>query len=225
MSLLPRSALALLLSGAFACGGASQAPVDVLHSYARALREARYADAWRMLSREARESLPYEEFERVARESPNEVRETLRWLDRAEVRTPLTVRLELSSGDAVELQDEHGQWRLDPSALEFYGQRTPRQALRSFERALRRQRWDVLLRFAPRRVAEGLTADALRTAWSTGPEGTQVNSMLEELRIALDDNRPIEVAGERATMTYGRNTSRTAQLVREEGLWRVEDPD
>ncbi len=48
--------------------------------------------------------------------------------------------------------------------------------------------------------------------------------MLRLLQADLDRGRPIEVVGDRATMTYGA-TQHVARLVREDGLWKVEDLD
>src|SRR5207245_1314506 len=116
--------------------------------------DARYVDAWQLLSTDARRALPYEDFDRAARAHPDEVRGLIDTYSRVDPRAPVTARLDLEGAEPVTLVYEGGAWRLDPSALEFYGQRTPRQCLRAFVRALERQRWDVLVRLAPRRVAE-----------------------------------------------------------------------
>ncbi len=121
----------------------------------------------------------------------------------------------------MDLLYEGGRWRLDPAALEFYGQHTPRQALRSFVRALVRQRWDVLLHLAPRRIAARMTPDSLRAAW-TGRAADDVQSMLDGMRVALDRGAPVEEAGDRATFTYGPGGRSSAQLLREDGRWTLE---
>jgi hypothetical protein len=193
----------------------------VVTAYTSALRDQRYTDAYRLLSAEARRALPYDDFEQLARTNPDEVRETIRWLDQVDATAPVTARMELPSGEFVTFVQEAGQWRLDPSALDFYGQHTPRQALRSFIRALQRRRYDVLLRFVPRRLAAGMTADSLRRAWEGDEEADHVQTMLQQL--AHDIDHTIEVVGDRATMQYG--TGLTAQLVREDGVWKIEDPD
>jgi hypothetical protein len=206
-----------------ACGTARPGPADAVTAYTGALREQRYADAYRMLSAEARRALPYDDFEQLARSNPDEVRETVRWLDQVDPNAPVTARMDLPSGETVTLVFEAGQWRLDPSALDFYGQHTPRQALRSFSRALERRRYDVLLRFVPQRLAQGMTAETLRRAWESDEEAEQVQVMLRALRAGLD--HPIEVVGDRATMQYGLNGRFVAQMVREGGVWKIEDPD
>ncbi len=205
------------------CASARQAPFDVVQSYHDALREGRIAEAYQLLSSEARRVISFEEFDRTSRENPDEVRETVRWLDQVDPSAPVSARLDLGNGEGVTLIDEGGGWRLDPSVLDFYGQRSPRQAVRSFTRALDRRRWDVLLRFAPRRVADQLTAERLREAWERGSDADDVQRMLAALRQSTE--RPIELSGERATMTYGFGNRFTMQLVREDGVWKVEDPD
>ena len=60
-------------------------------------------------------------------------------------------------------------------------------------------------------------------AWTgDGAEGDR--ALLRALLQDLDRGRPIELAGDRATMTYGL-TQHVARLVREDGLWKVEDLD
>lgn len=180
-------------------------------------------DAYRLLSAETRRTLSYEQFEHLAHEHQDEIRETVRWLEQVDPTAPVTARIELPSGETITLIQENGQWRLDPTVLDFYGQHTPRQALRSFVRALERRRYDVLLRFVPRRLAQGLTAETLRQAWERGSEAEDVQRMLTALRQSLDN--PIEVVGTRATMQYGPGGRYIAQLVREDGVWKIEDPD
>ncbi len=218
------AALAWLAAVAAAsCAAARPGPSDVIASYTAALREQRFSDAYRLLSAEARRALPYDDYEQLARSNPDELRETVRWLDQVDPAAPVTARMELPSGDNVVLVLENGQWRLDPSALDFYGQHTPRQSLRSFARALERRRYDVLLRFVPRHLAQGMTADALRRAWEGDEQAEQVQLMLRALRAGLD--HPIEVVGDRATLQYGLNGRFVAQLIREDGVWKIEDPD
>jgi len=205
------------------CAAYRPGPVDTLGAYSAALRDARYADAYNLLSADTRRAMPYGDFERLAREHPEEVRETLRWLDRVDPSAPITATMELPNGESLLLVQENGQWRLDPSVLDFYGQHTPRQALRSFVRALERRRYDVLMRFVPSRLAHDLDAQRLREAWETGADAENVRDMLRRLRESTD--RPIEIVGNRATMTYGAGGQYVMQFVREDSAWRIEDPE
>lgn len=237
MTASPPRLAGLALAALVGCSPRAVGPVDTVHSYAQSLREGRLDDAWMHLSTEARAALPYERFVALAQSQPETVRDAVRAFSEVSPNAPITARVELASGETVTLLHEGGRWRLDPASLDFYSQRTPQNALRSFVRALERQRWEVLLDLAPRaevarmeamaRESDAGTrtaADVLRAHWA-GIEAAATHQTLTRLRDALERGRSIEVVGDRATMRYGVGLQHAARLVREEGLWRVEDPD
>ncbi len=224
-----------------ACRALSPGPVDAITAYSQALREGRYPDAYALLAASTRRSLSYEDFARAARERPDEVGAVADDLARADRDGPLTAHVDLPGGDRLALLWESGAWRVDPSAFEFYPQRTPREALRSFARAFERSRWDALLRLAPREVATQLrmassqrdadagapprtAEEALRDAWS-GPRSERDREVLRRMVEALERGATIEVSGDHASLTYGAASSYVARLVREDGLWKVERMD
>lgn len=233
-----RSLLAFTLLSALSCVTAAPGPADTARAYAEALREGRAVEAWRLLSRSAREGMSFERFEASLRERPDEVRALASTFGAVTSDDGVTARLELPDGEAITLRSEGGRWRLDPAALDFYPQHTPRQTLRSYVRAFRRARWEVLLGLASRSVrtrlagmaapAEGAdartAADVLRDEWS-GSEADQVSQRVDAMDQAVTRGFPIEVMGERATMSYGPGASLIARLVREDGRWFIEHTD
>jgi hypothetical protein len=62
----------------------------------------------------------------------------------------------LPGGEELVLVLEGDTWRVDAAAIDLYSQRTPRQALVGFLRAIERKRYDVVLRFVPDQEREGL---------------------------------------------------------------------
>ncbi len=85
---------------------------------------------------------------------------------------------------------------------------------------MERQRYDVVMRMVPDADREGMSEEQMREAW-TGEGQEEIDRLLENLKASLD--APIEQVGDRATMPYGDRF--TAQLVREDGIWKIEDPD
>jgi hypothetical protein len=124
-------------------------------------------------------------------------------------------------GESILLVYEEGRWRLDGSAINLYGQSTPRQSVEAFLRAFERKRYDVMMRFVPDAHMEGLDESKLRAAWE-GPQKEEMQRITAALRAALPTAQ-FEEIGERATMAYG--SGGTVQLVREHGAWKIEDFD
>lgn len=146
-----------LWAGATGCAGGPSAsqPSEALRSYARALEERRIDDAYRMLSDEARRGLTLEAFRRAVVENPAEAQEIARALSRPSGEARVTARVVLPSGEEVPLVLEDGAWKVEGSAVDLYGDATPRQALLGFIRAFKRKRWDVVLRYVPEEERAG----------------------------------------------------------------------
>ncbi|MGH7329089.1 MAG: hypothetical protein ACREJX_12130, partial [Polyangiaceae bacterium] len=203
------------------CGGPSaEDPQSVLRSYARALEEGRADDAYRMLSDDARRGISPEAFRRMVKDDPEEVREIGKSLQRPTTPAVVTATVTSAGGQELTLVLEHGKWRVDTSAIDLYAQDTPRHAVQGFVRALERRRYDVILRYVPDAHKEGLDVAKLRDAWE-GPDKDEMAQVLAALKQTLP-NASIEETGERATLAYGAGTM---QLVRERGLWKIEDFD
>jgi hypothetical protein len=154
MVLLP--ALTLLA----ACNGAAivqQGPSDTLRAYAAALEQGRVDDAYRLLSDEAKRSMSLEAFRRAVKENPQDTAEIARAMARPATDPVVTATVTVPNGDELLLIYEGGRWRIDASAVDLYGQATPRQALMGFLRAFERKRYDVVLRYVPDAEREGVT--------------------------------------------------------------------
>jgi hypothetical protein len=217
----PRLGLvAFALALVAACGGArTQSPQDALDAYAAALQEGRTQDAYTLLSAEAKKDIPYATFQRIIRENPQEVKELGRSLSTPASPPRVTAVVSSPGGDPLLLVYEDGVWRVDASAIELYGQASPEAALRGFVRAFRNRRYDVLLRFVPDSEREGLGVEELKRAWE-GEERAELESLVAAVEAGLPTAK-IDVAGDRATMAFGAGGS--VELVRERGVWKVED--
>jgi hypothetical protein len=213
------AALAVALATACASTQEQLSPQQALDRYAAALREGRTADAYALLSTEAKKGIPYESFQRIVRENPDEVREIARSLGNPASPPRVTAVVTAPSGEALLLVYEEGAWRVDGSAIDLYGQSTPEGALHAFVRAFRNRRYDVLLRFIPDAEKEGLGVDELKRAWE-GSEREELERLVSAVETALPTAR-LEVTGDRATMAFG--SAGTVELVRERGVWKVED--
>src|SRR4051794_31044616 len=162
-----RSALALpvLLSlvALAGCSGVAlvqQGPSDTLRAYAQALEQGRVDDAYHLLSDEAKRSMSLEAFRRAVKENPRDATEIAQALARPATDPVVTATVTVPSGDELLLVYEGGRWRIDASAVDLYGQATPRQAIMGFLRAFERKRYDVILRYVPDAEREG-TAGAI----------------------------------------------------------------
>jgi hypothetical protein len=216
-SALRAVAVALAVVG---CGASRPAsPQDALSAYAAALRAGKAQEAYALLSDDAKKDIPYESFRRIVRENPEEVLEIGRALGRPAAPPRVTATVKAPNGESLLLVLEDGAWRVDGAAIDLYAQATPDLALRSFVRAFKNRRYDVLLRFVPESEREGLGVEELKHAWE-GEERTELEGLVTAVETSLPSAN-LEVTGDRATMAFG--TGGTVELVREDGLWKVED--
>ena len=213
----------LAIASAMSSGCAGQRaedPQSILRSYSHALEEGRSEDAYRMLSEEARRGISLEAFRRMVKDNPEEVREIAKALARPTAVPVVTATVTSSNGQELQLVLEGGKWRVEATAIDLYAQDTPRHAIQGFVRAVERKRYDVVLKFVPDSHKEGLDPSKLKTAWE-GHDKEEIEQVVSSLKQALP-SASIEETGERATMAYGAGTM---QLVRERGLWKIEDFD
>jgi len=214
-------ALAGVVGGAAGCGAGPQAtPEDTLASFRRALRAGDWDAAYDLLSESYRGRVSREAFRQHLEQHPAEVRETWEALGHPEGPPEVTARLVYGDGEELTLARRDGRWVLVDNLVDFYDQSSPRAALRTFVRAVDRGRYDVVLRLVPTDDREGMTEERIRETFE-GESREEVERLVANLRASLDN--PIDVVGDRATMPYGERF--TAQLLREDGVWKIEDPD
>jgi len=217
-SVPPGVVVALALCG---CAHPASSPADTLSAFGAALERKDLPAAYALTSADFRARVPLEAFKAEVEEGGAETPAVGRRLRAAGERKVPRVAVELEPGAPVSLVQEGGRWVLDePSLIEPWSQRTPRAALRSFVRALEQRRYDIVLRLCPTRRRAGLTAEALRAEWE-GEHKIDDAQLLQRLRDAL--GAPIVELGDEARMPYGTHSE--ARLVREDGSWKIEDPD
>lgn len=192
----------------------------MLTAYSRAVQIGRLADAYSLLSDDAKKSISFEDFKRIIQENPEQAQELARAMDRPQAGPPrVTAKVTGADGEPLLLVYESGAWRVDGSAIDLYSQASPESAALAFLRAVENKRYDVLLRFVPDSQRDGLSEATLRSAWE-GEQKQDMARLTEALKAALP-NAHFEVVGERATLAYGAGG--TIELVREHGAWKVEE--
>jgi hypothetical protein len=211
--------LALPIAG---CGGSAGADPDrVLRDYSLALEAGKAGEAYALLSTESKKSISFEQFQRILKENPEEARELAQSLRRPQSAPPrVTATVTGPDGEsAILLIYEQGVWRVDASAIDLYSQRTPEAAVKAFLRAYENKRFDVLLKFVPDDQSEGLTAAELKKSWE-GEERADMDRLTGALKASLPTAK-VELFGDRATLAFGAGGS--VELVRERGLWKIEE--
>lgn len=201
-----------------ACNGGSAGPTSTLDRYAKALEKKDYDGAYEMMSAGFRAKYSREDFVRMMRDNPQEVRETARRLEQGHRDVEVTAEFRYGLGDTMRLVREGDSWRIASDPVAFYSQSTPREALRSFVRAYRLERWDVMLRFIPEDYRERMTVEKLREQFQ-GQHRDEIALMMNMIEANLDE--PIDDKGNEARMPYGERFE--VSFVREDGLWRIKD--
>jgi len=216
----PRSAilLVLFLSG---CGSSAGKPLSAVDGYVAALRASDFSRAYDFMSERYRRDHSRAEFVKRMQESPREVKETVTRLSSGGRRVELSAKFLYDDlRDELPLLVEDGQWRIASDPLDFYPQDTPAHALRSFVRAVELKRWEVVLRFVPDKWRKDMTTEKVREQFE-GADNEDARQMMRLLAANLDN--PIETQGDEARMPYGERFE--VKFVREDGVWKIADPD
>jgi hypothetical protein len=199
------------VSFAVGCGGASvvqQGPSDTLRAYAEALEQGRADDAYRLLSDDAKRGLSLEAFRRAVKENPQDTAEIARAMARPTSDPLITATVTAPSGVF-----QGGRWRIDASAVDLYGQATPRQAITGFLRAFERRRYDVILRYVPDAEREGSRGSSEVADLGTAPDGG-VPPPAATASAKPTDTRPAQIAPP-GTVPIGSSVGSGGQLTAE----------
>lgn len=210
----------LTLLGGCAASAASADPQQTLKRYSAAIADGDANAAYAMLSEQAKKRMSFEAFRRMLQESPEELEPLVHALSRQADSVEVSATITAPNGDTLGFVLEDGVWKADVSAVQLYSQATPLATLRSFVRAFRAERFDVLVRFAPLEHQEGLNAELLRNAWG-GEQREEMNQLVAALEAALPTARPEMLGDDRATVPYG--AAGAVQLLLEDGLWKIEE--
>jgi hypothetical protein len=175
--------------------------------------------AYALTSADFQKRIPYESFAAGLGSHPGDTAALGKRVGEQAARVAPRVDVPLAQGETLALVLEAGRWRIEGPVPEPWGQRTPRAALRTFVRALGERRYDVVMRLVPRRHRADLTVDKLQKYWESRPDETR--ALLARLQAALA--APIVETGDEAHMPYG--PEQEVVFVREDGVWRIEDPD
>lgn len=203
------------------CGAAldDQSPEAAVASLSSALRRGDVNGAYSLMSRRYRERVSLEEF-RALFADQEEIARLAELLSHRDGPAEEEAVVVYGTHEELRLAREGGSWRVLTDVVDYYGQRTPRQTVRSFMRAIEARRWDVLLRLLPLADREGMTEPQLRESL-TGEGEEALDHLAAALRSALDAD--IEEHGDHAVLPYGERFR--MELVREGDTWHVADPD
>jgi hypothetical protein len=216
---LVRLILCICLIAALGCSR-PKGPSQTLDNYGRALKNHDFAQAYDLMSSSFRSKVSREDYVRMMRDNPREVDETAERLRGKHGSLEVSAEFEYGLGDQMRLVQEGGEWRIATNPLAFYDQSTPKAALRSFIRAYRLERWDIMLRFVPNQYREKMDALKLKAQF-TGPSKDQMETLMNTLEANVDE--PIIERGNDARMSYGDRFE--VKFVKEDGVWKLKDLD
>jgi hypothetical protein len=211
--------LSCLLAVTGACGR-SKGPSQTLDKYGRSLKNHDFGGAYDLMSSGFRGKVSREDYVRMMRDNPREVDETADRLRGKRGSMEVSAEFEYGLGDTMRLVQEDGHWKISTNPLGFYDQSSPKAALRSFIRAYRLERWDVMLRFVPNAYREKMDAAKMKAQF-TGPSREQMENLVNTLEANVDE--PIIERGNDARMSYGDRF--TVQFVKEDSAWKLKDLD
>jgi hypothetical protein len=215
--------LAIALVGGLAVGAGCRrggGPGGALDQYGAALHRRDFGAAYDLMSSAFRGKVSRDDYVRMMKDNGREVDETAERLEGRRGDLEVSAEFTYGVGDQLRLVQEDGRWRIATNPLAFYDQASPQAALRSFVRAYRLERWDVMLRFVPKSYREKMDAAKVKAQFQ-GPSHEQMESLMNALESNVGE--PIKVLGTEARMSYGDHSE--VKFVLEDGSWRLKDLD
>jgi hypothetical protein len=195
-------------------------PSQTLDNYGRDLKNHDFASAYDLMSSSFRGKVSREDYMRMMRDNPREVDETAERLRGKHGSLEVSAEFEYGLGDQMRLVQEDGHWKIQTNPLAFYDQTTPKAALRSFLRAFRLERWDIMLRFVPNTYREKMDVAKMKAQF-TGASKEQMETLMNTLEANVDE--PIIERGNDARMSYGDKFE--VKFLKEDGVWKLKDLD
>jgi hypothetical protein len=211
--------IVVLFAVALGCGPRG-GPGQTLDRYGRALKNHDFGQSYDLMSSSFRGKVSRDDYVRMMRDNPREVDETAERLRGKRGSLEVSAEFEYGLGDQMRLVQEDGHWRIATNPLAFYDQSTPKASLRSFIRAYRLARWDIMLRFVPNTYREKMDVAKMKAQF-TGPSKDQMETLMNTLEANVDE--PIIERGNDARMSYGDKYE--VKFVKEDGVWKLKDLD
>lgn len=206
-----------LLACLVACGGSS-GPSQTLDKYGRALKNHDFGESYDQMSSSFRSKVSRDDYVRMMRDNPREVDETADRLRGKHGSLEVSAEMQYGFGDQMRLVQEGGDWKIASNPLGFYDQTTPKAALRSFLRAYRLERYDIMLRFVPNQYREKMDAAKMKAQF-TGASKDRMDTLMNTLEANVDE--PIIERGNDARMSYGEKYE--VKFQKEDGIWKLKD--
>jgi hypothetical protein len=220
MTLRVKLALLVIVVGLAACGPGGGGPHGTLDQYSRHLRDKDFGKAYELMSSSYRAKVSKEEFVRMMRDNPREVGETAERLGSKRSSVEVSAEFAYGLGDSMHLVQEDGEWKVATNPLGFYDQSTPRSALRSFLRAYRLERWEVMLRFVPQKYRDKMDVTKIKAQFQ-GDSKDQMEQLMNTLEANVDE--PIVERQNSARMAYGDRFE--VKFEKQDGAWMIQDLD
>ncbi len=207
----------LILLVVAACGRSS-GPSNTLDKYGRALKNHDFGESYDQMSSSFRSKVSRDDYVRMMRDNPREVDETADRLRGKHGSLEVSAEFEYGLGDQMRLVQEGGEWKISTNPLGFYDQTSPKSALRSFIRAFRLERWDIMLRFVPNQYREKMDTAKMKAQF-TGASKEKMETLMNTLEANVDE--PIVERGNDARMSYGEKYE--VKFQKEDGVWKLKD--